>query len=112
MPLPLLGVVVQVTMLEFIAHVVIEQKYVNTHSGRSAMDGHCSDDMCTTVPFVCRCRYRNPHPKPIEAIYTFPLDSQSVLRSFNVEMDGRKLYSQVRYVQRLLPARTQPAGDH
>lgn len=40
-------------------------------------------------------RFRNEGKEAIEAIYTFPMDPQGVLQSFEVDMDGRKLFSEV-----------------
>lgn len=45
---------------------------------------------------VVRQRYRNKEPRPIEAIYTFPLPSDAVLVGFAMECEGRRLEGQVK----------------
>ena len=42
-----------------------------------------------------RQRYRNAEPRPIEAIYTFPLPSDAVLVGFAMECAGRRLEGEV-----------------
>ena len=43
-----------------------------------------------------RQRYRNDGPKPIEAIYTFPLPTRAVLTAFSMTVGGRELEGKVR----------------
>src|SRR5262245_60770419 len=43
-----------------------------------------------------RQRYRNDETRPIEAIYTFPLPSDSVLCGFAMECAGRRLTGEVK----------------
>jgi Ca-activated chloride channel family protein len=38
-----------------------------------------------------RQRYRNTEPRPVEAIYTFPLPSDGTLTAFSMTCDGRKV---------------------
>ena len=41
-------------------------------------------------------RYKNYDTEAIEAVYKFPLDSNAVLKSFTVEIDGRTINGEVR----------------
>jgi len=65
-PVPLTGVSVQVRIIDLVAEVNIEQRYVNREN------------------------------QPIEAIYKFPLDEGAAVCSFTAEVDGRKIQGVVK----------------
>jgi hypothetical protein len=53
----------------------------------------CNIDIIYNIscfPFLVSLRYTNDGSNPIEAVYTFPLEADAVLKAFTYTIDGKK----------------------
>ena len=65
-PVPLKKVDINTRIYDFVSEVTVTQSYVNAESN------------------------------PIEAVYMFPIEEEAAVTSFEAEVDGRKIFTQVK----------------